>query len=97
METLDKVVNGPQVIRAKLTVSLVEKVFLDIRNTFVERPYLSAFCVVGLLFAAGTWYRNRIRRSRGGHFRLDDHHGGYRDRKDGLGLLGQNGNGTKAD
>ena len=93
METLDKIVYGPQVLKPKLTISAFEKVFFDIRVTFVEHPYISAAAVVGGLFALVSWLRGRSRRSRGGHFRLDDSMG-IRELKDGL--LGQNGN-AKAD
>lgn len=93
METLDKIVYGPQGnLKPKLTVSLVEKVLYDIRRNFVDHPYLSGGCVFGVLFGVVSWYRSR-RRGRGGHFNLDDSLG-IRELKDGL--LGQNGN-QKAD
>lgn len=95
METLDKVVYGPHVIRHKLTVSTFEKVLLDIKAAFVEHPYLSMGCVLGIAFGTVSWLRGRSRRVRGGHFRLDDGMG-IRDLKEGL--LGMNGNqNTKAD
>ncbi|KAI9171205.1 hypothetical protein HJFPF1_00686 [Paramyrothecium foliicola] len=93
METLDKIVYGPHVIRHKLTVSILQKIFIDIRNTFYEHPYLSIGFLAAFMLSTASWYRNRIRRSRGGHFRLDDSLG-IRDFKDGL--LGHNGN-AKAD
>lgn len=85
METLDKIVYGPHVIKHKLTVSAIEKVFLDIKIAFVEHPYLSMGCVFGIAFGVVSWFRGRTRRSRGGHFRLDD----GMSIKDGL--LGMNG------
>lgn len=88
METLDKIVNGPHVIKPKLTISAIEKVFFDIRVTFVEHPFLSIGCLAGVAFGVISWFRGRTRRTRG-HFRLDD-----TLLKDGL--LGQNGN-SKAD
>lgn len=91
METLDKVVYSPQVLKPKLTVSSFEKIFFDIRVAFSEHPYLSFGCVAGIVFGAASWLRGR-RRSRG-YFRLDDNMG-INHFKDGL--LGQNGN-TKAD
>ncbi|KAF7558730.1 hypothetical protein G7046_g5431 [Stylonectria norvegica] len=90
METLDKIVYGPHVIKPKLTISAFEKVFFDIRITFVEHPFLSVGCLAGVAFGVFSWFRGRTRRNRGGHFRLDDSLG----LKDGL--LGQNGN-SKAD
>ncbi|KYK59435.1 Thioredoxin-like fold protein [Drechmeria coniospora] len=88
METLDKVVHSSHMIKYKLTVSAFEKVLLDIRATFVERPFLSIGCVAGIGFGLFSWLRGRSRR-RGGHFRLDDGMG-IKELKDGL--LGANGN-----
>lgn len=93
METLDKIVYGPNTIKPKLTISSFEKVFFDIKMSFIEHPFLSVGCVAGIAFGLFSWLRGRSRRSRGGHFRLDDTMG-IRDLKDGL--LGQNGN-AKAD
>ncbi|KJZ79936.1 hypothetical protein HIM_00650 [Hirsutella minnesotensis 3608] len=92
METLDKIVYGPNVIKHKLTVSAPEKILFDIRVAFVEHPILSMGCVIGIGFGLFSWYRGRSRR-RGGHFRLDDTMG-IKELKDGL--LGTNGN-QKAD
>ncbi|KAI6785102.1 uncharacterized protein J7T54_006744 [Emericellopsis cladophorae] len=86
-ESLDKIVYGPSTIKAKLTVSLIEKFFLDIRKTFVRHPYLSVGSVGGLLLAAWIWLRGRVRRSKG-HFRLDEPVHGMKDGL-GLGLIGQ--------
>jgi protein disulfide-isomerase len=53
---------------------------------------VSVGIVLLLILAVASWFRGRISRSRGGHFRLDDPVGNLKD-----GLLGhQNGN-TKAD
>ncbi|KAJ3492299.1 hypothetical protein NLG97_g5431 [Lecanicillium saksenae] len=95
METLDKIVYGPNVIKPKLTVSFIEKIFLDIRNTFRDHPLLSFLSVCGIAYGALAWFRGR-RGRRAGHFRLDDSMGGMRDFKDGLLGGGINGN-TKAD
>ncbi|QPG94813.1 hypothetical protein C2857_007043 [Epichloe festucae Fl1] len=95
METLDKIVYGGHVIKYKLTVSTIEKKFFDIKTAFVEHPYLSMGCVIGMAFGTFSWLRGRSRRARGGHFRLDDTMG-IKDLKEGL--LGMNGNqNTKAD
>lgn len=94
METLDKVVYSPQVIKPKLTISAFEKIFFDIRVTFSEHPLLSIGCVAGVAFGAFSWFRGRTRRARGGHFLLDDTIG-IRELKDGL--LGQNNGNAKAD
>ncbi|KAM3513277.1 hypothetical protein MY11210_003053 [Beauveria gryllotalpidicola] len=95
METLDKIVYGPQVIKPKLTVSFIEKIFFDIRVTFRDHPILSLLSVCGVAYGALTWFRARKGR-RGGHFRLDDSIGGMREYKDGLLGGSVNGN-TKAD
>lgn len=92
IETLDKIVYGPNVIKHKLTVSAPEKVLFDMRAAFSEHPFLSLGCVVGIGFGVWSWYRGRGRR-RGAAFRLDDTTD-IRELKDGL--LGANGN-QKAD
>ncbi|KAF4587466.1 disulfide isomerase [Ophiocordyceps camponoti-floridani] len=92
METLDKIVYGPNVIKPKLTISAPEKMLLDIRIALMEHPLLTLGCVVGISFGVVSWIRGRNRR-RGGHFRLDDSMG-IKELKDGL--LGGNGN-HKAD
>ncbi|KAG5982638.1 hypothetical protein E4U55_001618 [Claviceps digitariae] len=95
METLDKIVYGPHVIKYKLTVSTIEKIFYDIKTAFSEHPFLSMGCVIGMTFGFLSWFRGRTRKARGGHFRLDDSMG-IKDLKEGL--LGMNGNqNTKAD
>lgn len=93
METLDKIVYGPHIIKPKLTISAFEKIFFDIGVAFKEHPYFSVAVVLGLLLGAAQWYRSRVRRTRGGHFRLDEGLG-FGDFKEGM--LGQNGN-AKAD
>ncbi|KAM0667417.1 hypothetical protein ACQRIT_003545 [Beauveria bassiana] len=95
METLDKIVYGPQVIKPKLTISFIEKIFFDIRVTFRDHPILSLLSVCGVVYGALTWFRARKGR-RGGHFRLDDSLTGMREYKDGLLGGSVNGN-TKAD
>lgn len=92
METLDKIVYGPNVIKHKLTVSAPEKILFDIRVAFLEHPFLSLGCVAGIGFGVFSWFRGRSRR-RGGNFRLDDTMG-IKELKEGL--LGANGN-QKAD
>ncbi|KAG6001492.1 hypothetical protein E4U54_001076 [Claviceps lovelessii] len=95
METLDKIVYGPHVIKHKLTVSTIEKIFFDIKTAFSEHPWLSMGCVIGMSFGFFSWVRGRSRKARGGHFRLDESMG-IKDFKEGL--LGMNGNqNTKAD
>ncbi|KAM5378693.1 hypothetical protein ACJZ2D_004329 [Fusarium nematophilum] len=86
METLDKIVYGPNPISPKYTMSSFYKFFFDIKMSFVDRPLLSCGFLVAIGFAVYSWVRNRTRRARGTFFRMDDSLG----LKDGL--LGQNGN-----
>ncbi|OAA47742.1 Thioredoxin-like fold protein [Metarhizium rileyi] len=89
METLDKIVYAPHVIKYKLTVSTIEKIFFDIKVAFVEHPYLSLGCVIGMAFGTFSWLRGRARRARRGHFKLDDGMGINHLKG---GLLGMSGN-----
>lgn len=90
-ESLDKIVYGHNAIKPKLTISIIEKFFLDIRQTVSAHPILSIIFAVASVLGFVFWYRGRTGRARGGYFRLDDTVGGLKD-----GLLGQSGN-TKAD
>ncbi|KAK7418371.1 hypothetical protein QQX98_003991 [Neonectria punicea] len=90
METLDKIVYGPNPIPTKYTISSFEKFFFDIKMSFVDRPFVSCGIVVAVLFGIYTWIRGRGRRSRGYLFPREDSMG----LKDGL--LGQSNN-AKAD
>ena len=74
LETLNKVTASPPKIKPKLTISSIEKVFFDIRMTFVEHPYLSGASVAGFCLAALIWYRGRAKR-KGGYFRVEDTYG----------------------
>lgn len=71
LETLNKITAPTPKIKPKLTISAIEKVFFDIKMTFVEHPYLSTGCVLGMTLGVASWMRGRYRRT-GGHFRLDD-------------------------
>lgn len=71
LETLNKVTASPPKIKPKLTISSIEKVFFDMRVTFSEHPYLTLGCFVGLSLGIASWFRGRVRWSRG-HFRLED-------------------------
>ncbi|RDL33617.1 uncharacterized protein BP5553_07985 [Venustampulla echinocandica] len=83
LETIGKVVHSPPKIKAKTTVSSFEKLFFDIRGAISGHPFLSIGIFAGIVLGAMTWGRGRIRKSRGGFFKLDE--------KDGL--LGGNSNG----
>ncbi|KAK3687308.1 thioredoxin-like protein [Podospora appendiculata] len=71
LETINKVTASPPKIKPKLTISSFEKIFFDIRVTFTEHPYLTMGCILGLGLGLASWFRGRLRRTRG-HFRLDD-------------------------
>ncbi|KPM38882.1 hypothetical protein AK830_g7673 [Neonectria ditissima] len=90
METLDKIIYGPNPIPTKYTISSFEKFFFDIKMSFVDRPFVSCGFVVAVIFGVYTWIRGRGRRSRGYLFPREDSMG----LKDGL--LGQSNN-AKAD
>ncbi|KAJ4270048.1 hypothetical protein NW762_001721 [Fusarium torreyae] len=85
MDTLDKIVYGPNPISPKYTISSFAKFFFDIQMSFVDHPFLSIGFVIAASFGIYSWFRNRTRRSRGTFFRDDSL--GLKD-----GLLGQNGN-----
>lgn len=70
LETLNKVTAQPPKLKPKLTISSFEKIFFDIRVTFIEHPYLSIGCIAGLALGCASWFRGRMRRTRG-HFRLE--------------------------
>ncbi|KAK4130175.1 thioredoxin-like protein [Trichocladium antarcticum] len=72
LETINKVTANPPKIKPKLTISALEKIFFDIKVTFQDHPYLSAGCVLGIAFGCLSWFRGRIRRTRGGHFKVED-------------------------
>ncbi|RDW79591.1 hypothetical protein BP6252_04229 [Coleophoma cylindrospora] len=84
LETLPKVVDSPPKIKPKSTISSFEKFFFDIKMAVTGHPYLATALILGIVVAAFTWGRGRVRRSKGGFFRLDDEKGG---------LLGGNSNG----
>jgi protein disulfide-isomerase len=81
LETIPKVVSSPPKIKPKSTISSFEKFFFDIRGAISGHPFLSIGAIAGIVVGAAWYGRGRMRRSRGGFFRLDE--------KDGL--LGVNG------
>lgn len=72
LETIPKVVSSPPKIKAKSTISRIEKFFFDIRAGIREHPYLTGICLLGIIMATLYFGRDRERRSRAGFFRLDD-------------------------
>jgi protein disulfide-isomerase len=75
LETISKVVASPPKIKPKSTISSFEKFFFDLRGAISGHPFLSIGMIGGILLGV-TWFgRGRIRRSRGGFFRLDEKDG----------------------
>ncbi|KAL2754455.1 hypothetical protein ACRALDRAFT_1081483 [Sodiomyces alcalophilus JCM 7366] len=94
IETLSKAVASPPEIKPKFTISSFEKLFFDIRMSFVDHPYRSMGVVVLLVLAAAMWFRRRIRRGRASHFpRPEDGWSTKELMKEGLVGGGLNGNG----
>ncbi|KAI0404383.1 thioredoxin-like protein [Xylaria palmicola] len=71
LETLSKVTSNPPIIKPKLTISSLEKIFFDIKMNFVEHPYLTFGCLAGISFGIISWYRGRQRKNRS-PFRLEE-------------------------
>jgi protein disulfide-isomerase len=89
LETIGQVTRSPTKIKPKLTISSFEKIFFDIRLTFSEHPYLTIGCLLGLAVGGASWFRGRLRRTRG-HFRLEENLG-MKEMK--APILGANANG----
>lgn len=75
LETIPKVVASPPKIKPKSTISNFEKFFFDIRGAISGHPILSIGTIVGIMLSVAWYGRRRIRRSRGGFFRLDEKDG----------------------
>lgn len=75
LETIPKVIASPPVIKPKSTISNFEKFFFDIRGAISGHPYLSIGTIIAIVLAGVYYGRRRMRRSRGGFFRLDEKDG----------------------
>jgi protein disulfide-isomerase len=86
LETLPKVVASPPKIKAKRTISSFEQVIFDLKSAALEHPILATGLTLAVILAAGLWARRRLRRNRGGFFRLDEKDGllggGYNGKAD---------------
>jgi protein disulfide-isomerase len=91
MDTLEKVVYGPNPIEAKYTLSSFSKFFFDIKMHFIDRPIVSIGFVVAIIFGVWTWIRRSSRSRTSYLFPRNDDSMGLKD-----GLLGQSMS-TKAD
>lgn len=85
METLDKVVYGPNPIKPKYTVSFIEKIFYEIKMAFIEHTFVTILTIIVCAYIIITWYRGSTskNRTRGMSFRHDDPKG-MKEMKDGL-------------
>jgi len=86
LETIPKVVSSPPKIKPKYTVSKIEKLIFDIRGVGAEHSYLTVGLLIVIVLAGLHFGRRRMRKNKGGFFKLDEKNG----------LLGGNANG-KAD
>ena len=75
LETLPKVVISPPKIKPKSTISSFEKFFFDIRGAISGHPILSIGFIAGMVVSGFMWGRKRLRKSKGGYFRLDEKDG----------------------
>lgn len=83
LETIPKVITASPSIKPKSTVGRFEKFFFDIKRAIADHKILSILFLIGGGFGGYVYFKRRVRRGRGGFFRLDD--------KDGL--LGGSSNG----
>jgi protein disulfide-isomerase len=83
LETIGKVAKSPPQIKPKSTISNFEKFFFELRGAISGHPFLSIGVIAGIALGVMVYGRGRMRRNKGGFFRLDE--------KDGL--LGGNMNG----
>ncbi|ROT40549.1 thioredoxin [Sodiomyces alkalinus F11] len=94
LDALSKVVTSPPEIKPKFTIASFEKLFFDIRMSFVDRPYFSTGVVVLFVLAVASWFRRRMRRARGNHLaRAEDGWSTKELLKEGFSGGGMNGNG----
>ena len=75
LETIPKVVSSPPKIKPKSTIGAVEKFFFDLRGTISGHPFLSVGLIMGIFVGLSLYGRGRMRKSRGGFFRLDEKDG----------------------
>jgi protein disulfide-isomerase len=75
LETIPKVVCSPPKIKPKSTIGSVEKFFFNLRGALSGHPLISVGLLVGILVGALVYGKGRMRRSRGGFFRLDEKDG----------------------
>ena len=75
LETIPKVVSSPPQIKPKSTIGSFEKFFFNLRGAISGHPFISVGLIIGILVGVLVYGRGRMRRSRGGFFRLDEKDG----------------------
>jgi protein disulfide-isomerase len=75
LETIPKVVSSPPKIKPKSTIGSIEKFFFDVRGAISGHPFVSVGLMIGIVIGVLMYGRGRMRRSRGGFFRLDEKDG----------------------
>jgi protein disulfide-isomerase len=83
LETLPKVISSPPALKPKSTIGSIQLLIFDIRGAIGSHKILSLVILIATVLFGLVILRRRIRRNKGGFFRLDE--------KDGL--LGGGGNG----
>jgi protein disulfide-isomerase len=75
LETIPKVVASPPKIKPKSTIGSFEKFFFNLRGAISGHRYLTVVLIFGIFVGVLMYGRGRMRRSRGGFFRLDEKDG----------------------
>lgn len=83
LETLPKVISQSPALKPKSTIGSIQLLVFDIRGAISSHKILSIVIIIATVLFGLALLRRRIRKNRGGFFKLDE--------KDGL--LGGNGNG----
>jgi protein disulfide-isomerase len=75
LETIPKVVASPPKIKPKSTIGSIEKFFFNVRGAISGHPFVSVGLIIGIVVGVLMFGRGKMRRSRGGFFRLDEKDG----------------------
>lgn len=72
LETIPRVVSSPPTLKAKSTVGTIELFFFDLGAAISHHKIRSLIILIGIVFFGLAALKRRIRRNRGGFFRLDE-------------------------